>query len=56
MNTMEGTQAVSDSSETRLVTLMNRIPYFTTATGAHAAAAAMTAQGEGEVEVRSLQA
>jgi carbamoyl-phosphate synthase large subunit len=56
MNTTEGTQAVGDSREIRRVALMDRIPYYTTAAGSHAAAQAMRARGEGEVGVRSLQA
>ena len=56
MNTTEGTQAVSDSREIRQVALGERIPYYTTAAGAHAVALAMKARGEGEVGVRSLQA
>ena len=55
MNTTEGSQAVSDSREIRAVALFDRIPYFTTAAAAHAAARAMKAREEGEIEVRSLQ-
>jgi len=55
MNTTEGTQAVEDSKEMRSVALYGRIPYFTTAAGAHAAALAIKAQSEGDVEVKSLQ-
>ncbi len=55
MNTTEGSQAVSDSREIRAVALFDRIPYFTTAAAAHAAARAMQAREEGEIEVRSLQ-
>jgi len=39
----------------RNVALMDKIPYFTTAAGAHAAAFAMKAAREGEIGVRSLQ-
>ncbi|TNC50108.1 carbamoyl-phosphate synthase large subunit [Rubellimicrobium rubrum] len=56
MNTTEGTQAVSDSRDIRAAALSERIPYFTTAAGAHAAALAIQAREEGEVGVRSLQA
>ncbi|EPX82764.1 hypothetical protein ruthe_03226 [Rubellimicrobium thermophilum DSM 16684] len=56
MNTTDGTQAISDSREIRTVALMDRIPYFTTAAGAHAAALAIRAREEGEIGVRSLQA
>ena len=55
MNTTEGAQAVEDSRSMRNVALMDKIPYFTTAAGAHAAALAMKAAREGEIGVRSLQ-
>ncbi len=55
MNTTEGTQAVEDSKEMRSVALYDKIPYFTTAAGAHAAAQAIKAQAEGVVQVKSLQ-
>jgi carbamoyl-phosphate synthase large subunit len=56
MNTTEGAQAVEDSREIRAVALHDRIPCFTTAAAAHAAALAMRAREEGDVGVRSLQA
>ncbi|PIE08415.1 MAG: carbamoyl phosphate synthase large subunit [Rhodobacterales bacterium] len=55
-NTTEGAQAVADSRAIRSVALFDKIPYFTTAAGAHAAVQAMQAREEGEVEVRALQA
>ncbi len=55
MNTTEGAQAVNDSREIRAVALMDKIPYFTTAAASHAAARAMKAREEGDIEVRSLQ-
>jgi len=55
LNTTEGNQAVEDSKPMRSVALYDKIPYFTTAAGAHAAARAIQAQAEGEVEVKSLQ-
>ncbi|MBU2934800.1 MULTISPECIES: carbamoyl-phosphate synthase large subunit [Pacificibacter] len=55
LNTTEGSQAVEDSREIRKVALYDKIPYFTTAAGAHAAAMAMKSRGEGEIEVESLQ-
>jgi carbamoyl-phosphate synthase large subunit len=55
MNTTEGAQAVEDSRSMRNVALTDRIPYFTTLAGAHAAVLAMRARAEGEIEVRSLQ-
>ncbi|MEM9708692.1 MAG: carbamoyl-phosphate synthase large subunit [Pseudomonadota bacterium] len=56
MNTTEGAQAVEDSRSMRNVALMDKIPYFTTAAAAHAAALAMKAAAEGEIGVKSLQA
>ena len=55
MNTTEGAQAIEDSRSMRNVTLMDRIPYFTTAAAIHAAAHAMASRVEGELDVRSLQ-
>ncbi len=54
-NTTETAQAVEDSRDIRAVALYDKIPYFTTAAGAYAAALAMKAREEGEIEVRSLQ-
>jgi carbamoyl-phosphate synthase large subunit len=55
LNTTEGTQAVEDSREIRKVALYDKIPYFTTAAGAHAAAMAIQSREEGEIKVASLQ-
>ncbi|MBT8418284.1 MAG: carbamoyl phosphate synthase large subunit, partial [Silicimonas sp.] len=55
MNTTESAQAIEDSRSLRNVSLMDKIPYFTTAAGAHAAALAMASRAEGALEVRSLQ-
>ena len=55
INTTEGAQAVEDSRSIRSIALYDKIPYFTTAAGAHAAALAIRAQAEGEVGVKSLQ-
>ncbi|SMP14799.1 carbamoyl-phosphate synthase large subunit [Shimia sagamensis] len=55
MNTTEGAQAVNDSRDIRSVALYDRIPYFTTAAASHAAARAIKAREEGDLEVRSLQ-
>ncbi|KMW59576.1 Carbamoyl-phosphate synthase large chain [Candidatus Rhodobacter oscarellae] len=55
MNTTEGKQAVEDSRSMRAVALADRIPYYTTAAAAHAAALAMQARQEGEIGVRALQ-
>ncbi|MCA2014442.1 carbamoyl-phosphate synthase large subunit [Cereibacter sphaeroides] len=53
-NTTEGAQSIKDSRDIRRVALMDKIPYFTTAAGAIAAAAAMKARREG-YGVRTLQ-
>ncbi|SFQ02152.1 carbamoyl-phosphate synthase large subunit [Roseivivax halotolerans] len=55
MNTTEGVAALEDSREIRSVALYDKIPYFTTLAGAHAAAQAIRARGEGELVVKSLQ-
>ncbi|MGB0967920.1 MAG: carbamoyl phosphate synthase large subunit, partial [Halocynthiibacter sp.] len=55
MNTTEGNQAVSDSREIRAVALYDKIPYFTTAAGSHAAAQAIKAMREDALGVRALQ-
>jgi carbamoyl-phosphate synthase large subunit len=55
MNTTEGTRAIEDSRSLRNVALMDKIPYFTTAAGSHAAALAMVSQQDGDIEVKSLQ-
>ncbi|SNT18682.1 carbamoyl-phosphate synthase large subunit [Antarctobacter heliothermus] len=55
MNTTESAAAVADSREIRSVALYDKIPYYTTAAGAHAAALAMKEREEGELVVKSLQ-
>ncbi|SDX91327.1 carbamoyl-phosphate synthase large subunit [Citreimonas salinaria] len=55
MNTTENAAAVSDSREIRSVALYDKIPYFTTAAGAHAAALAIKEREEGELVVKPLQ-
>ncbi|MCT4554523.1 MAG: carbamoyl-phosphate synthase large subunit [Pelagimonas sp.] len=55
MNTTEGAAAVNDSREIRSVALYDKIPYFTTAAAAHAAALAMKEREEGDLVVKSLQ-
>ncbi len=55
MNTTEGAQAVEDSRPMRNIALVDRIPYFTTLAGSHAAAFAMKMGREGELGVRALQ-
>ncbi len=56
MNTTEGTQSINDSRKMRNVALMDKIPYFTTLAASHAAARAMKARLEREIEVQPLQA
>jgi hypothetical protein len=51
----EGTQSIADSRAIRALTLSSRIPYYTTAAGARAAALAMQNRLEGDLRVRSLQ-
>ncbi|GAW32990.1 carbamoyl-phosphate synthase large chain [Roseovarius sp. A-2] len=55
MNTTEGMQAVEDSREIRSVALYDKIPYFTTVAGSHAAALAIKARQEGELSAMPLQ-
>ncbi|MEO0567815.1 MAG: carbamoyl-phosphate synthase large subunit [Pseudomonadota bacterium] len=55
MNTTEGAQSVEDSREIRSVALYDKIPYYTTAAAAYAAALAMKARQEGEIVVTPLQ-
>jgi carbamoyl-phosphate synthase large subunit len=54
-NTTEGRQSLEDSFSLRRNALMLKIPYYTTAAGALAAAQAIEALAEGELEVRPLQ-
>ncbi|MCC5991742.1 MAG: carbamoyl-phosphate synthase large subunit [Rhodobacteraceae bacterium] len=55
LNTTEGAQTIEDSREIRAVALYDKIPYYTTAAGSHAAALALKAREEGEIGVRALQ-
>ena len=54
-NTTEGAQAIADSREIRRRALTDRIPYYTTAAGARAAARAMREQTAGTLGVTALQ-
>jgi carbamoyl-phosphate synthase large subunit len=54
-NTTEGRQSLQDSFSLRRTALMMKIPYYTTAAGALAAAQAVGALAAGELEVRPLQ-
>ena len=51
----EGAQAVEDSKSIRSIALYDKIPYYTTAAGAHAAALAIKAQAEDDIGVKPLQ-
>lgn len=55
MNSTEGARAIEDSRGIRSVALHDKIPYFTTAAGSHAAALAIQARKEGDIRVRALQ-
>jgi len=55
LNTTEGAQAIEDSRDIRSVALYDKIPYYTTAAGSHAAVMAIRARAEGEIGVRALQ-
>jgi carbamoyl-phosphate synthase large subunit len=54
-NTTEGKQSLSDSFAIRRSALMSKIPYYTTAAGALAAAQAIAGAGLETLEVRPLQ-
>jgi len=56
INTTEGARAIADSFAIREATLTASIPYYTTVSGARAAAAAIAALAARPLEVRSLQA
>ncbi len=55
-NTTEGKQSLADSFSIRRTTLMMKIPYYTTASGAVAATRAIHSGRAGELTVRALQA
>jgi carbamoyl-phosphate synthase large subunit len=54
-NTTDGQKAVSDSKSLRRATLMQKVPYYTTLSGAAAVAEAIAALRAGNLEVRPLQ-
>ncbi|MFC3208309.1 carbamoyl-phosphate synthase large subunit [Aquamicrobium soli] len=54
-NTTDGQGAVSDSKSLRRATLMQKVPYYTTLSGAAAVAEAIAALRAGSLEVRPLQ-
>ncbi|MEN0088292.1 MAG: carbamoyl-phosphate synthase large subunit, partial [Pseudomonadota bacterium] len=55
LNTTRSSKAVSDSRSLRRAALMNKVPYFTTVSGAVAASQAIEALANGEMNVRALQ-
>ncbi len=54
-NTTDGKQALADSFSIRRTALMMKIPYYTTASGALAAAQGIAAVRHGEMDVRPIQ-
>ena len=54
-NTTDGKTALSDSKSLRRATLMQKVPYYTTLSGAAAATEAIAALMAGNLEVRTLQ-
>jgi carbamoyl-phosphate synthase large subunit len=54
-NTTEGAQALADSRSLRRAALLHKVPYYTTLSGAIAAALGIKAYLGGEFEVRALQ-
>jgi carbamoyl-phosphate synthase large subunit len=54
-NTTEGAQALADSRSLRRAALLHKVPYYTTLSGAIAAAQGIKAYLGGEFEVRALQ-
>ena len=54
-NTTEGAQALADSRALRRAALLHKVPYYTTLSGASAAALGITAYLGGDFEVRALQ-
>lgn len=54
-NTTEGAQSVRDSFDIRAIALRQKMPYYTTAAGAYAAAQAIESQRGDDLEVAPLQ-
>jgi carbamoyl-phosphate synthase large subunit len=54
-NTTEGAQALADSRSLRRAALLHKVPYYTTLSGAVAAAQGIKAYLGGDLEVRTLQ-
>jgi len=55
INTTDGNKSISDSKSLRRAALMQKVPYYTTMAGALAAAQAIRALKQGQLEVRPLQ-
>jgi predicted glycosyltransferase len=55
INTTDSNKAISDSKSLRRATLMQKVPYYTTISGAESAAMAIKALKAGNLEVRTLQ-
>jgi carbamoyl-phosphate synthase large subunit len=54
-NTTEGPRALADSASLRRAALLHKVPYYTTLSGAVAAAQGITGYLGGDLQVRSLQ-
>ena len=54
-NTTDGAQALADSQSLRRAALLHKVPYYTTLSGAVAAAQGIKAYRSGDLEVRALQ-
>ena len=54
-NTTEGAMALADSRSLRRAALLHKVPYYTTLSGAVAAAQGIKAYLGGDLEVRALQ-
>jgi carbamoyl-phosphate synthase large subunit len=54
-NTTEGAEALKDSRSLRQAALLHKVPYYTTLSGAVAAALGIKAYLSGDLEVRALQ-
>ncbi|OJF96777.1 carbamoyl-phosphate synthase large subunit [Pararhizobium antarcticum] len=55
INTTDSSKAISDSKSLRRATLMQKVPYYTTMSGAEAAARAIKALKAGSLDVHPLQ-
>ncbi|HEX2653601.1 MAG TPA: hypothetical protein VHN11_08120, partial [Xanthobacteraceae bacterium] len=55
INTTEGATALADSQSLRRAALLHKVPYYTTLSGAVAAAEGIKARRRGDLEVRALQ-